>query len=783
MNYEPVSSLGRWPTPVEPPPFAWAPFALGFLRRNTLVIILCIFATASLGVAYLVTATPRFTASTTLLIDSSEHNLFKQTPSSTDDQTAQNAQVESQLEVLRSDGVAREVVRKLDLANNAMFLDPPVGLFTTVQRFVQSMIYRVTDGLIQTPPTLGPDTDVESATRDYNETHAMQILLGLERAQRIGQSSILELDVQTTSAWESTKLANAIVDAYIKQQFSERAESLKISSVWMEDHLLQLRSQATAADAAVQQYRDKHTLLQTDKGQLDQQALGELATALATAKTRTADSQARYDRIHAVLRKIASQAADPVDDTVDGTNNDALISPIITKLRQQYLDDLQKFAVWKVRYGAKHAAVVGLQNDMEQLRRSMIDELGRIEQSYSSDLKVAQAAQATTEADLAAAISRASSSNTDQVTLHALQSSADTYSQIYQSFLQRYMMASQDQSLPISDVQVVSRATIPIDKSAPQGRLVMGLACVGGLGLGFVIAFLRETFNHGLHSASQVRSATRLDCIGMIPIIPSRELELSRKRRPLANFALRDRILQGGNSAFNHVLDAPLSAFAEAVRQLNVSLLRLLRRGETRVVGCVSAEAGEGKSTLICNLAQLISRSGRKVILLDWDLRKRSLTRALAPMAQQGLFDVATGLAQFRSILFRDPTTGLDFLPAGTPTGSMNDQHANDILGLTGTTRLITELRTIYDVVLIDLPPLHAVADAQGVEHLMDALFMVVEWGKTDRNLVFESLDRLSRGGTRILGLVLNKVDTKRLASFAYASPVSYEPQVMALEN
>ena len=783
MNYEPVSSVGKWPAPIEAPPFAWAPFALGFLRRNMLVIILCIIAAAGVGVGYLVTATPRFTASTALLIDSSEHNLYKQTPTSTDDQTAQSAQVESQLEVLRSDSVARAVVRKLNLTEDPLFLDPPLGLFAEVQRFVQSLIYRVTDGLIRTPSPQGSAAELESAAREHDETHAMQILLGLERTQRVGQSSILELDVQTTSPLQSAQLANAIVDAYIEQQFSERAANLKLSSVWMEDHLLQLRSQATAADAAVQQYRDKHTLLQTDKGQLDQQALGELATALATAKTRTADALARYDRIHAVLQKIALQTADPVAGPVDGTNNDALLSPIITKLRQQYLDDLQKVSVWSVRYGAKHAAVINLRNEMEQLRRSMIDELGRIEESYSSDLKVAQAAQATTEASMAAAISRASSSNTDQVTLHALQSSADTYVQIYQSFLQRYMMGSQDQSLPISDVQVVSRATIPIDKSAPQGRLVMGLASVGGLGLGFIIAFMRETFNNGLHSASQVRSTTRLDCIGMIPIIPSRELELSRKRKPLANFALRDQILQGGNSAFNHVLDAPLSAFAEAVRQLNVSILRLLRRGDTRVVGCVSAEAGEGKSTLVCNLAQLIARSGRKVILLDWDLRKRSLTRALAPMAQQGLFDVATGLAQFRSVLFRDRLTGLDFLPAGAPTGSMNDQHANDILGLSGTARLITELRTIYDVVLIDLPPLRAVADAQGVEHLIDALFMVVEWGKTDRNLVFESLDRLSRGGTRILGLVLNKVDTKRLASFASASPVIYEPQMMALEN
>ncbi len=781
MNYEPVSEMSRWPLKVESPPFDWIPYALSFLRRQALLIILCVVLMLGLGVAYLVTTPAKFTATVQVMIDPGAANPYRSSSAvNIEDPLSQNAFLESQMALMESEAVTRAVVRKLDLAHNWTYVNPPVGVFGLVNNLILYAVFKITDGLSHNVSTQTEEERKEAADQ-WEQTNAASLMGPLVTVNRLGLSTIVELNVTTTSPQLSAKLANAIVEATIEFQLEARTNNVKRSSNWMESRLVELQKQATDADAAVQRYRDQHSILNTDRGLMDSQTLGELTTALALAKTKTADAQSRYDRIHSVVVNATAQG--PTALMSDGATTESLMNPVILRLRQQYLDDAQKVAEWSVRYGQNHLAVVNLRNDMAQMRRSILNELSRIEDSFAGELKIAQSTQASIQENVTAAITRSASSANQQVTLHSLQSSADTYALLYQTFLQRYTSGSQDAQLPISPAQVVSPATVPIYKSKPNGKMVMALLGVVGVGLGFGLAIARETFNRGLHTAGQVRGTTRLDCIGMIPVIPPRELLVTKGRKFADTHLIPERTIRLGNSAFSHVVNAPLSAFAEAMRQLSVSVLRILRKGNARVIGCVSTETGEGKSTVVCNLAQLISRSGRKVILLDWDLRKRSLTGVLAPNAPFGLFEVVTGTAGLRDAVYTDPVTGLDFLPASGTGGALDERHAGDVLGLDGTARLIAELKGKYDLVLVDLPPLRAVADAHGVDHLMDSLVMVVEWAKTDRDLVMEALERITRGGAMILGVVLNKVDPKRQQRYPSIAPVAAYESVMAIEG
>lgn len=785
MNYDPIGEMSRWPVQAEQPPLAWVPFALSFARRHLLLMLGCFLFMCSLGIAYLITTPPKYEATTTLLADPTSHNAFKATPGLSDGMSAEaaNAMVDSQIQLLQSDTVLRRVVEKLDLTHNYIISTPEIGPFEKAGMILGYLVYKVTDGLSDTSAVHIPTESEVQGKLQWEETNAVYNLQNLVSVYRVGLSTVLNVTVRTPQPNLSARLANAIVDEYISYELGARTDMIGRSSQWMEDHLAQLRQQASDADSAVQQYRDEHRILNTDRGQLDQQTLGEIEMTLGQARQKASEIQARYDRLNGVLTQLNKQGLSSTAASLDGATTDALSNPVIVRLRQLYLDDSQKVAEWSVRYGPTHSAVQLLKADMAQLRRSMLSELGRILESYEGELKVAQNSVADLTAAYNQAMDKAAKSNNEQVKLHSLETSSVTYSTLYQSFLQRYTGASQDVTLPISNIQIVSRATPPIYKATPKGRVVMGLTAVMGVALGFVAAFIRETMNQGLHSAGQVRLSTRLDCIGMIPMITPRELSSLKKRRLASNIPVRERTLQSTSTVLAHVINAPLSEFSEAIRQFNVSVMRLLRRGNAKVVGCVSSEPGEGKSTIIANLAHLLARSGRRVVLLDWDLRKRSLTRTMAPGATLGLFDVVTGLALVGDVMFHDPVSGLDFVPAGALTGSIDDRHASEILEMPGVSKLISELKQSYDVVLVDLPALRSVADAAGVDHLIDAVFMVVEWGKTDKTMVLEGLERMSRGSARLLGVVLNKVDTKRLRQYSYGAPVSYEPQALAIEG
>jgi capsular exopolysaccharide synthesis family protein len=220
----------------------------------------------------------------------------------------------------------------------------------------------------------------------------------------------------------------------------------------------------------------------------------------------------------------------------------------------------------------------------------------------------------------------------------------------------------------------------------------------------------------------------------------------------------------------------PFSPFAEALHAVAARIAhQQLRTGQAKVIGCLSALAGEGKTTVAANLAQLLAESGRSTVLLDWDLRRHALTDLLAPGAEQGFAEVIGGRALLADVLYTDAKSGLHMLPA--PHGQ-NRVHAGALLGSRQTALLVQELRARYDYVVIDLPALSPVVDAQIVSYLLDTSIVIVEWGATDRAMIEECLTRADLDADRILGAVLNKVDTKTLRRYGPAGNSSYLPLV-----
>ena len=363
-----------------------------------------------------------------------------------------------------------------------------------------------------------------------------------------------------------------------------------------------------------------------------------------TARAATAEAKARLDRLSEITKNGISNL-DNVIRSPDPAVADALRSDVINKLRSQFLDLANQEAVYSIRLGHDHLVVVNLRNQMFEIRKSIFDELKRIEETFKSDYQIALAREQSVQKSLADVVSQGQKTNQAQISLKDLDSKAQTFRAIHDNFVQKYMESLQQESFPYTEARVISRAVSPGSKSQPNSILVMAAASVGGLLLSFGIAVLIDISESGFRTPDQVENELRASCLAVVPSIVPSIKPASENPRPIhterADPSVSRHVDQTG--ILFGVIGNPFSRFAEAFRTIKVGIDLYSVTKPIKAIGITSTNPNEGKSTIVANLARLISHAGGKAILLDCDLRNPSLTRSLAPGAELGLLDVLSG--------------------------------------------------------------------------------------------------------------------------------------------
>ena len=269
---------------------------------------------------------------------------------------------------------------------------------------------------------------------------------------------MLEITFSSKNREQAIKVVNAIVDAYVFHQLNAIYQSNRRAGDWMEQRLEALREQAATAERAVIEFKAKNNIVTGAGGTLmNETQLSETSGELASARSHASDAKARLERIEAVRQGYQEdQSPSAADESVVEAKNNT----IITKLRMQYLDLVNREAEYSVRYGKDHAVVVKLGREIRDVRRSIRDELGQIAETYRSELEIAKKREDEAEKRLGALLLQSTKTNQAQVTLFALDAAAQSYRKLYDSFLRQHTEAVQRQSLPVSDAQEVSPASI-----------------------------------------------------------------------------------------------------------------------------------------------------------------------------------------------------------------------------------------------------------------------------------------------------------------------------------
>jgi exopolysaccharide transport family protein len=704
-------------------------FALGFLLRQYLVILFMVLLGGVAGAIFIAITPLTYTAQAKIYIETQKKVDFIQQQSLFVDAPLEGAQIESQIEILLS-AIAASVVQKLKLADDPEFASPPVGLMRRVFQ-------------VFTNPTAA------EPKFDATET-AIATLTNRLTVKRVGFSFVLEIGVSSRSPEKSVQIANAVAAAYIDDQQEVKHQANHTASEWLQERLQELGRQSAAADQAVVDFKQQNNIVSAAGKRMDEQNLQDLNTRLASARAHTSDVSARLNRIESIIRSWTPNA------TLDASVSDELSNSILTNLRQQYLDLSRKEAEFSEKYGRDHQAVVNMRNRLRDLRTSAFDELRRIAETFKSDYAIAKQRQTEAENQLNQVISETQTANRAQARLRELESAATTYHSLYESFLQRYTGALQQDTFPLHEARQISMASVTTVK--PKPLIIFALSLMGGIALGAGIGLLRDLMDRVFRTRNHVQSLLQVPCIAMVPLLKT---SASRRTRSASNMS-EERTLARDASVFWKVVDSPMSTFAESIRSIKLATTHLYGTEPNKVIGFTSALPHEGKTTIAAAVAQLAAQAGSRVIIVDCDLRIPSLSRRLAPSATVGIVDVIFGDRSLEEAVWRDPKTNLFFLPAVTRA----PLFSSEMLESEATKRLIERLREHFDFVIVDLPPLVPIIDAKAAAHLVDCMILVIEWGRTKVGVVRHALDTAPNLHQTIIGAVLNKTNMDRLPQY-----------------
>jgi polysaccharide biosynthesis transport protein len=733
------------------------------LRRQRTVLVGAGVISILAGVAWLLLATPLYTADTLVLIDNRRiHAVQDSYDAQSQVPELAGSLIDSQVEIVKSEKLAQLVVNRLNLLEDSKFNVPDrLGLFLSLRQTLADLF------------SFGraKKSSIAAASgEDIRLRRAVDLLrLNLD-PRRVGRTMVLQISYTATDPQEAARIANAYADAYLSDQLNAKYEATKRASQWLEERMHELKQKALAADIAIQKFKKDNDLISSGGKLVNEQQLAEVNTQLVIARAETGKAEARYSRISTIIKGHQTDAIVP----------EAVGSAIVGQLRGKYLELSKRESEISATLGREHLQAVNLRREMAEYERLMFEELGRLSESARSELDIAKEREQSLLKNLEKLVTLNAGENATLVQLHEMEREAEAYQRLHQSYLQRYQEALQQQSFPIIEARIITNAMPSARPSSPKKALTLLMFALLGALAGSGIGIVREMRERGLRGESEVKDELGLECLGILPLVKPAAVPLPRRKwesvDELIGLQTEDspkdhKWLPPVPQLFSYVLDNPHSEFAETFLAIKLAADLALSDEATKVIGVVSCLPNEGKSVVSKNLASLIATLRLPALLVDADIRRREITQRLVPKATGGLVEAILQKRPLEDFLWWEKGSELAVLPS---TAETRISHSSELLSSNGMTKLLDEARERFKYVILDLPPLGPIIDVRAMAEKIDAFVFVVEWRKTHRKLVRSILQTEERVAQKCLGVVLNKVEIGDIRMFEDTSSRHY---------
>jgi capsular exopolysaccharide synthesis family protein len=572
----------------------------------------------------------------------------------------------------------------------------------------------------------------------------------------VGQSRALSVVVEAPSAQSAARAANAVADVYLAQLRERTRQERAGATAWLDQRVAELRQRVQDAEAAVADFRIQSGLAERGPETVaTRQRVSELNRALAQARAEAAAARARLQPVSASgpdatpppearaapgqtteARTPSAASAGATGTAARGAEaglGRALTSQLIQGLRQQEAELERTRAQLATRYGPRHPRLREANAELLDLRLLIDEETSRVAQALRRDAELAGARADALEAELQQVNAATGELGRAEVKLAQLEREAAAERALFDTFLTRLKETRVGADSPGRMAELITRAHAPSQPAAPNRPVLAGFGVLAAAAMAVAFALLREALDRGVRSPEQLQRLTGLRVLAAVPRV---------RREPAGRVLVR-----------------PLGALAEALRGLYTALLLADIDRPPRTILVTSALPGEGKTALACCLARVLARSGSRVLLIDADLRYPRVAPTLKLPAAPGLSDLLTRQCTLDAALQFDPAPELDGRLSVLPAGRASDPGR--LLDSERLGALVAELAADYDVVLIDAPPVLAVADPRTLSARVDSTLLAVRWARTPRTSVQRAVTLLREAGAELAGTALVRVDPR----------------------
>jgi polysaccharide biosynthesis transport protein len=686
--------------------------------------------------------TPRYTATSNVLIDTRQGQVTD-ISAVMSGITGESGAIDTEVEILKSRSLAERVVRqqKLDLDPefNSKLVKPSV-----FQMIVGAPVAGVQALLSMATPQETTRSAAEAAAllKQKDFERVVDRTLSRLRVRRQGLTYVINVDFTSVDPAKAAVISNSFASLYLTEQLEAKFNATRQANGWLNERLAGLRQEVETAEAAVAQYRIANGMLAAVGSSLTEQEVSQLNQQLAQAQATQAEQDARLSTARRQL------AAGSTGEDV----GEALGSNTVSLLRQQRATVSARSADLQTRYGPRHPEVQRVQRELADIDGQIQAEINRVISNLDAQAQVARQRTGSIQASLNRARGTLAGTNAASVRLNELERNAAAVRALYDSFLSRFKETTASQGMEESDARVVSQAKIPNKASFPNKQLNLAIGLALGLLAGVAAVVVAETLENGLATSEDVERYLNIPHLGAVPLLSS--------------------TMEGaatGQAPGDYLAAKPLSAFAESFRNLRTSLMHSKIDAPVRVIAVTSSLPAEGKTTSTFCLGRSMALSGSSTVVVDCDLRRRSINRLLGIDPTVGLVEVLSGTATLAEALIRDEVSGAFFLPlaksAFTP---------KDLFGSQAFDKLLVELKSHFDMVLLDCAPVLPVAEPRVIAPKADVVLFLAQWRKTPRKAVQAALQLLQSVRADVAGVALTQVDVREQAKYGYGDAGYY---------
>ncbi|MGA7521772.1 MAG: polysaccharide biosynthesis tyrosine autokinase [Acidobacteriaceae bacterium] len=638
--------------------------------------------------------------------------------------------IESDIRILQSEKLLTKVARTLQLQDDTTFLDGAKTLSVQTSFFKR-----------QTIPLLHGD---------LNNPYVQNAIVGNLRSHlsvtRVPRTQMITIAYTSSSPALSAEIVNALENQFIENNFSTHYNSTQQVSKWLTTQMDDLRSVVQSSQNKMVDLQRKLGVLALDPNHsLMVEEIADLQKGVSDATEQRVLAEARY-------RILQSLPSDQIQDSTTALGNDS--PSLLSSLRAQRASVYSELARLQPVYGPNYPQVKQLTAQAAALTKEIGKQEARVLAEAKNAYDLSETAENQAKGMMSGKIQELFGQRNDLVQYMLLSQEYDSNRHMYESIVGRLREAAVDAGLDAADISVVDLASLPVAPSSmgPKKMGMIGLL-FGALG-GLTLALFLEKIDTRLRDAHEIQQILGLPSLAMIP-----QSHWKSKANDL-EWVVGPELLRD-----------PRSPFSESFRALRTSMRLSTTSRESKVIAVTSCQPAEGKSTVAMNMAAVLAQSGKKVALVDTDMRRPSVYKRLRLEGGKGLSEVLTGYYPLNEVIQTHETLNtLDIIPSGTVPPLPADLLASDQM-----TEVVTELRARYDYVIFDTPPLLSVTDPAIVASLADGMVLVIRQGYCTRRMLGRAADILSELDVKVYGFVFNGVDASLPEYYGYLGYYTYD--------